>query len=402
MRGGRRSADMKGNYRVLPPFESRKSAVKTPHVAKHAPVDPVADRPKKSAPAGSKHRDTDRPRFGGIAAVVAASVGAASKAQGTKRVPKDSLTGEAAKLRDLAVSTRKGHTWNPADNDLTKGKNAHRSNTPAEMEDALKGDHNWLEGDLRVGKDGKPVLSHDADKIDQGLSLDEWLKIGGASERGLKIDVKEDDAIPQLLDALEKSGIPDGRIMLNVGKVPESQIKEMRERFPDAWIALTPKSHEDGFHQSDLDEYARLADAAGGRIAFPLRWDIASDKAIATLKPHGKVSIWTSASQGTPDDTAAERKRLIDRGVDGVIDLAPPQGLVDKLMVHGLDLWESGPVRGTREFVGDAKDGVVTTYNAGKDVVSDAAETAVNVTKSGVNMAREGASHIPVIGGLFD
>lgn len=284
-----------------------------------------------------------------------------------------SRTREVASLTALARSTRAARGWNPAQNDLTTGRNAHRTNTLDEMRAGLEGDHNWLEGDLRVRADGTLVLSHDADKTDRGLTLDEWLRIGGASERGLKIDVKEPAALPGLLDAIAASGVPDGRIMLNVAGVSEREVREMRERFPDAWLALNPALSGHGYRDEDLEEVGRLADAAGGRIAFPVRWDCVDDRVIAALKPHGKVSIWTDNSQGTPDNTEAERSRLIERGVDGVIDLGPPQGWWDKLKVKGFDLWESNAVRG-----------------------------GIEVAKDGVGLLRAGASHLPLVGGWFD
>lgn len=243
------------------------------------------------------------------------------------------------------------------------------------MREALEGDNNWLEGDLRVAGDGRLVMSHDADKEDEGLELQEWLAIGGAGARGLKVDVKENEAIPELLDQLEASGIPDGRIMLNVGAsaLDEQAVRDVRARFPEAWIALNPRAEEGrGYHDEDLAEITALADAAGGRVAFPIRWDIASDEAVKALKPHGRISIWTSASQGTPDDAAAETASLRERGVDGVIDLGPPTGTVAQLQQRLLDAWGSGPVRGARDIAGGAADAVGDVANGARDLVDDA------------------------------
>lgn len=243
------------------------------------------------------------------------------------------------------------------------------------MRKALHGDHDWLEGDLRVARDGRLVMAHDADEEDAGLELQEWLAIGAAGQRGLKVDVKEDEAIPELLDQLEASGIPHGRIMLNVGpsSLDEASVRDVRRRFPDAWIALNPRSRDErGYGARDLQEITAIADAAGGRIAFPIRWDLASDSAIEALRPHGRVSIWTSSSHGTPDDAAAEAAKLRERGVDGVIDLGPPSGTFDKVRQRAVDVWQSGPVRGARDLGGDAADLLGDVAGGARDIVGDA------------------------------
>lgn len=264
-------------------------------------------------------------------------------------------------------------TWDPESDDLTTGTNAHRTNTLEELKRELHTGANWLEGDLRVDERGTLVMAHDADQESAGLTLEQWLQAGRASEHGMKVDVKEREAIPGLLDALERSGIPDGRLMINVGELPVDQLHEIRQRFPDAWLALNPMIEEDGYHLQDLQRTSKLADAVGGRIVFPIRWDAATDEAIAALTPHGKVSIWTARSQGTPDDTEAETRRLRARGVDGVIDLGPPLSFAERIMKHAFAVWQSDPVRGAR-----------------------------NLVDAGLDAAREGAARLPVIGGWFD
>jgi hypothetical protein len=112
---------------------------------------------------------------------------------------------------------------------------------------------------------------------------------------------------------------------------------------------------------------------------------------IAALKPHGKVSIWTSTSQGTPDDAAAETQRLRDRGVDGVIDLGPPLSTKEQVLKRALDVWESDPVRGARDVA-----------QTGVDIAESGLQTAGDIAGAGVDIAREGASHLPVVGGWFD
>ncbi|MCW2921808.1 MAG: hypothetical protein JWL76_1682 [Thermoleophilia bacterium] len=351
----------------------------------------------------------------------------------TKANPSAPLSDRAKELRDLALETRRGRllvpldgrVWDPDNDDLTKAHNAHHSNTPEEMRDALEHDYNWLEGDLRVDARGELVMAHDSDKKDSGLKLDEWLAIGGAGERGLKVDVKEAEAIPKLLETLEASDIPDGRIMLNVStsQVDADDVREMRRRFPDAWLALNPSPGDDNdYGPDDLKQVTDLADTAGGRVAFPLRWDLVTDDVIETLKPHGKVSIWTSKSEGTPDHPGSETRKLRDRGVDGVIDLGPPQSVVENLAERGQDLWESGPVRGARDLIGgipgalgDAWGGVKhlgswfgdrgsDALDFGGDVIDGAGDVLDSAGDLGGDIlsgAGDIAEDLPLVGGIF-
>lgn len=327
---------------------------------------------------------------------------------------------EHRELARLALDTRGGtrlvpgddRRWDPRDDDLTGARNAHHSNSPEQMREALEHDYNWLEGDLRVDDDGELVMAHDSSEEGAGLTLDEWLTIGGASERGLKVDVKEDEALPALLDALEASDIPDGRLMINVQarQVDEDSMRAMRERFPDAWLAPNPRIREGrGYDDASLDEVARLADAAGGRISFPIRWDIASQGAIEHLKPHGRVSIWTADSQGTPDDRVQATSDLRRQGVDGVIDLGSPLTRWESVQTRFVDIWESEPVRGARDVVDTVGDGVGWVVVEGGDLVDAGIDLGSDVASDGLDLAgdlaggaRDLASDIPGIGGLFD
>jgi glycerophosphoryl diester phosphodiesterase len=368
-----------------------------------------ADRAEREATRTAPAAEPSRAKAG-------ASTPRRSEVDELKRVAKDTRAGSLLKPDD-------DRAWDPASDDLTAGRNAHHSNTPAEMREALEGDNNWLEGDLRVDDDGKLVMAHDAGKEREGLTLDEWLEIGGEGERGMKVDVKEPEAIPELLDALEASGVPDGRIMINVGatQVDEEMVVEMRERFPDAWLALNPRIREgEGYRTEDLEEITELADAAGGRIAFPIRWDIASDEAIQALKPHGRVSIWTAASQGTPGDTAAEVESLRERGVDGVVDLGAPLSNQEKALRTLNDIWESGFSRGARDFFGDAFGAAGSLFDGARDIAGDIVDGAGDIAgdvidaggdvldaggdliEGGLDVAGDIAEDLPLVGGLFD
>jgi hypothetical protein len=193
--------------------------------------------------------------------------------------------------------------------------------------------------------------------------------------------------------------VPDGRIMLNVGVgVGEVTIREMRERFPDAWLAINPSPGDDNdYGPDDLRAATELASVAGGRVAFPLRWDLVTDEVIDTLRPYGKVSIWTSNAQGTPDDPKAEAERLRERGVEGVIDFGPPSSWTQKVAQFGVDIWESDPVRGARDLGSDAVD-------RARDFGGDVVEGAGRVVEGAGDLV-EGAGDLlddaPLVGGLF-
>lgn len=269
----------------------------------------------------------------------------------------------------MAKDTRgDGHVWRPGQN-LAEGRNAHYSNTEEEMRTALDGDHNWIEGDLRVDDDGGLVMAHDAKDEGAGLSLDQWLEVGKAGERGLKVDVKEAEGVPALVDKLVASGIPSERLMVNVGNgMSVEEVRKIRERLPDAWIAITPSDDGGRYSASSLERAIELGAAAGGNVSYPIRWDLASDDVVQTLKRNGvgKVSIWTNQVEGTPNDTEAETRRLRERGVDGMIDLGPPQSNVEKAQTVGKDLYQ------------DARRGV----KIGGQVAARVTDTAVDGVKT--------------------
>ena len=92
-----------------------------------------------------------------------------------------------------AARSRPELAWAP-DRHISEASNAHLTNTPDELEVALKGNFNFLEGDIRLNANGVPVMAHDAEQK-TGLTLSDWLRIGKASERGLKADVKSSAAL---------------------------------------------------------------------------------------------------------------------------------------------------------------------------------------------------------------
>ena len=60
-----------------------------------------------------------------------------------------------------------------------------------------------LEGDVIFGVRGEPVMGHNPGKADSdSLPLEQWLSAAAAAGKGVKVDVKEYDALPGVLRAL--------------------------------------------------------------------------------------------------------------------------------------------------------------------------------------------------------
>lgn len=217
---------------------------------------------------------------------------------------------------------------------LNEQRNAHHSNTVDEMREALEGDYDWLEGDVRRDP---PVMGHDY-LTSGGLALEDWLEIGGASGRGLKLDIKEAGSIDGIIEAVEASGIPEERLMFNIDAVTgpggsgvnasPDEVRRLREAFPDAHIAIGAKTGgtSDGttYTEAQVSEMIALAEDVGGSVFFPLRAELVTPQIVERLEEHGAVSIWNSPRTyelDGPEAIAADEQRFRDMGVTGVIDL---------------------------------------------------------------------------------
>jgi Uncharacterized conserved protein (DUF2181) len=234
--------------------------------------------------------------------------------------------------------------WKPGA-PLSQAVNAHSTNTREQMLDALKSPHgyNWFEADVRFELDdneaGKKIeLRHDAMREPgSNLSMEEWLEIGKASGRGLKLDFKEGETIPRTVQKIQEAGIDDRRLMLNLGMDNMNKYGPMlRKAFPNAILAINPRSGEKGFDDRHLDEAKALAKQLGGPITFVLRNDLVSESTVKRLnnEPNWTVSIWNSPMKDL--DVAQRRRQLEGWGVDGVIDLRPSLD-TEGLIKGGLD-----------------------------------------------------------------
>lgn len=257
-------------------------------------------------------------------------------------------------LLKLAQAPSDDH-WQPG-TPFSEVRHCHFTNTPAEMKHALENDFNYIEGDVRLegglrkipGLDRwrEPIMGHDPDDV-HGLSLDEWLEVGKASGRGLKLDIKQAAAVPKIIECVKEHNIPDSWLMFNgdVTRGPGApgplaftaarvfmdmtmdlqDLRQIRREFPESLISLGAYTggQPEGttYSPKQLDKLSEMADALGGPISFPLRAEFVTPEVVEILKPHGYVSVWNDPSTFSPADIQAETRRLREMGVDGMIDL---------------------------------------------------------------------------------
>lgn len=228
-------------------------------------------------------------------------------------------------LMHLAERTRSKDLEWFAGRPLSSGKNAHKTNTKEQMEEALKSDYSFLEGDLRatINPPHEPEMRHDpGQEAGDNLTLREWLEIGKRSGRGLKIDVKENDQVPKVLEEVEKSGVDPAKMMFNLGAAGmDRYASEIRKRFPQAILAFNPPNTPEGL-QHAIDQ----AKSLGKPYTFVMNDHDLNPDNIKQLEAAGPVSVWNSPS-GSSEEIAARRDWLRDHGVTGIVDLRPGLGI---------------------------------------------------------------------------
>lgn len=229
-------------------------------------------------------------------------------------------------MRDLLQqgAARPENQW-PLDRDMSLARNKHRSNTVAELRAGLVGPYDWFESDIRI-RAGVPVTSHDVQVSRDAMRVDDWLKVGAASGRGLKFDFKEPAAILPVVGMLREAQVPDERIILNVGFLGDaaggtslSTLKALRTLFPKATLNLSPRVS--AYTPPAIDALVAAGQAVGGPVMFPLNAALVTPEVVAGLKPGGRVAIWNDPSTFDPPDLAAAAARFRSWGVDGMIDL---------------------------------------------------------------------------------
>lgn len=241
-----------------------------------------------------------------------------------------------------AESTRATDTTWHRGQHLSEARNAHRTNTQEQFEAALKSGANWFEGDVRLEIDGSGIeMRHDTQhESGDNLTLREWLTMGRDSGRGLKLDVKEPQHMAEILKTIKEVGIPQERLMLNLGfGAMEQWGAEIRKQFPNATLAINPPT--DG--NVGAAEARRMVDQArkfGDPVTFVVRYDKLTDAAIREFQklPGATISVWGSGVK----NVAGTTEDLKRRGVNGMIDLSSDSKGVDDLFRDGFNWARTG------------------------------------------------------------
>ena len=249
----------------------------------------------------------------------------------------------AGKLQQLGKDDALAAGRWDADRPLSEAVNAHRTNTVEEMREALLSDHdyNWFEGDVRweINHSDRLEMRHDGGhESGDNLTLKEWLTIGRDAGRGLKLDFKDGDGVPQALELIKEVGVPAERVMINLGgKDSERYGALVREALPGAILAVNPadalgdKENTGPYEDWQIDHMIALAERFGPPVTFPTRIDRLTPEAIARLEEAGSVSVWNAPSRSGVSDPKAEADNLRAQGVTGMIDLSRSMSNLDKV-----------------------------------------------------------------------
>lgn len=210
----------------------------------------------------------------------------------------------------------------PLDGDLAAARNKHVTNRLGELRDELAGAYDWFEVDVRM-RAGSPIAAHDA-VGSSSLWIEDWLAVGAATERGLKFDFKERTAIRPVLELVERAGVPQQRLIFNIGILGSSGaslelLREVRRRYPNATINLSPDVLR--YSVGNIRRAVAIARAIGGPIMFPLDASKLNPAIVQAFRAGGKVAVWNNPGSWRPGDIAVVTARLRSWGVDGTIDL---------------------------------------------------------------------------------
>lgn len=263
-------------------------------------------------------------------------------------------------LRRADAAAAGQDAWDPA-KPLSVARSAHHTNTFQDFADALEGPWDWLEGDVwlegaarRLGlleRVREPIMAHDPTEHPT-LRTSEWLELGIRSGKGLKLDLKHAAAVPDVLELLERHPVPPGKLMINMDVIDgpgapggwkrrllevvadrmpsRGTLARIRKAQPDAIISLgiaTRGSRPgDKYTDAQIDRLVTMAKAAGSPVHFALRADLVTPAIVERLGPHGKVGVWNDPAVWAPASVAQARRRFLDMGCAGILDLRTAQG----------------------------------------------------------------------------
>lgn len=198
----------------------------------------------------------------------------------------------------------------------------HRENTLPSMRSALRKGADAVEVDVRLTRDGVPVLLHDP-SLDRlwgharevgTLTSDEVVELTGGQVPTLAdalaelrvgagarmlIDLTEPEQVPATLAAVERAGVSD--LVYYCGETPA--LRAVRDADPAAEIALTWKT--------SAMPRERLLESLAPRW-LNLRFGLVDAATVGFAREHGLlVSAWTA-------DWPRSMRRLLDLGVDAI------------------------------------------------------------------------------------
>lgn len=240
------------------------------------------------------------------------------------------------------ANDRRNFGWHPED-DIAEVVNAHYTNTYDELKKALKSDCNWFECDVRlegplrsilpiIGGEPRPVTAHDPFQTN-GMLFDDWVSIVARSGRGIKVDLKTDNALDGTLATLKKHGIDGRKLIMNInvtapGKGPvasdDERLKKIRKDFPDCYIKLSPGSGSSSngkYTEEAIERLIEYTKACGSPVTYALRAEWVTPEIVKKLEAHGKVSIWNTTWSFNPKVVKTEVEKFRSWGVSGIVDL---------------------------------------------------------------------------------
>lgn len=209
---------------------------------------------------------------------------------------------------------------------LSEARNAHATNTARQFHRALMGPYNFFEGDVRaeITHGDRLEMRHDpTHEFGDNLTLKEWLELGKASGRGLKLDVKEPAQMQQVLQTVRAVGVPVERLIFNLSYDGMSHWgAEIRRQFPSARLALNPPEASAELSDDAVANMLAQARHFGPPFTFVVRYDLLTDRSINLLEAAGPISVWNSDFNGRSlQDPDSMARALRSRGISGVIDL---------------------------------------------------------------------------------
>jgi hypothetical protein len=202
-------------------------------------------------------------------------------------------------------------------------RNAHYTNTRAQLAHAFAGPYNSIEGDVRL-RDGRAVMQHDRTAA-HDLTFEQWAMLGARAGKHLRIDLKEPAALSHVVATLQRLGVEPGMVTFNVGlRTPWSsglaidEVRTLRDRFDGAWVTLNlPAPLGAGYV---LVEQAARA-IGGPRLGVAVVAGLVRAADVTRLRrSFAVVNAWNLPVLG-PGDLAREAARLRAIGVNGMLDL---------------------------------------------------------------------------------